>query len=99
MVNGEAVGAGTHFENTTQVALLHHYNEQAAGLAAAVWLRNGTELVRSEREITGGDGWISFSLMAGGGTALPPGQYEVVLTMPGRPPLRATFTIAGGGVG
>ncbi len=54
---------------------------------------------RSEREIGGGNGWVSFSVMGGGGGSVPSGRYEVILTLPGRPALRAGFTIGGGAMG
>jgi hypothetical protein len=99
VVNGEPVGAATVFADTAKMAILHRYRDQAGGTAQVVWLLEGAELTRSEREIGAGDGWVSFSLMAGGGQMLPPGRYEVVLTMPGRPAARAGFTIGGGRAG
>jgi hypothetical protein len=98
VVDGKPVGAATVFPEAAKITILHRYRDQAAGTAEALWFRNGDLLTRSERQIKGGNGWVSFSVMGGGGASLPTGEYEVRLSMPGRT-LSTTFTIGDGGVG
>jgi hypothetical protein len=96
VVDGKPVGAATVFPDAAKITILHRYRDQAAGTAEALWFRNDALLTRSERQIKGGNGWVSFSVIGGGGASLPTGNYEVRLSLPGRAPLRANFTIGGG---
>ncbi len=88
------MGAATVFPDAAKITILHRYRDQAAGAAEALWFRNGALLTRSERQIKGGNGWVSFSVMGGDGASLPTGEYEVRLSLPGRT-LSTTFTIGG----
>jgi hypothetical protein len=95
VVDGQPAGVTSAFNDAAKVAAFYRYRDQAAGTAEAVWMRNGTELTRSQREIEAGNGWVAFSVLGGGGGSLPIGKYEVILSLPGRPPLRTSFTIGG----
>jgi hypothetical protein len=93
VVNGQPVGAAMQFAGISEVYMLQRYTGQTAGTAEAIWLRDGEELVRTQQQIEGGDGWVSFSLRAGGGKNLSAGLYEVHLRMPGKPAAIAPFFV------
>jgi len=96
---GQVTSPSNSFEAPKQVSCaLTFANIPANSLAVATWIKDGQQLMRSERQI-GGDGWVSFSLIGGGNQPLSPGVYTVTITVGSKILGRKSFTIAGGAVG
>ncbi len=98
-VNGQITDSGSSFEAPKQVTCaLTFKNLPANSTALAIWVRNGQEVIRSTRSVSG-NGWVSFSLLGGGNQALTPGTYTVTITVGDKVLGRKTFTITGGAMG
>ena len=78
--NGAPVDPGTAFANAPEIACLLRYQGLGAQTVTCVWTRERTEVLRSQRDVQGGNGWVSFSLRSGSEASLQAGRWEVVLT-------------------
>ena len=92
--NGQPVDAGTAFAAAPEVACLLRYQGVGPQAVECVWTREGAQVSRSQRDIQGGNGWVSFSLRSGSTASLQAGRWEVLLTGAGGAVLgRRAFTI------
>ena len=60
--------------------------------ATATWTRDGKDVINSKRTI-GGTGWVSFSLLSGGTSALTPGAYTLTIRIGDQIVGRRSFTV------
>lgn len=91
--DGEVQDAADHFDKTGQVATSLQFEDLPDGTTIlAVWMRNGKEIARSQRQ-TGGSGWVSFNLHTQDPGGLAKGTYVVTITAGEKVLGRKTFTI------
>jgi len=89
---GEVTGGAGSFTSVPRLSTAMKYEGVPNdSLCEAVWSRNGKELVRSKRQI-GGNGWVSFDVIAGG-DSLSPGRYTVTVTIGGKVVGRKNFVV------
>lgn len=101
VVDGLPNGPASSFAEVSEVSCLLHYGNLPATTAECIWMRDGQEVTRSQRQIGAGNGWMSFALNTEAPGGLPVGAYEAIVNVAGQQ-VRATFTIgrpAGGGTG
>jgi hypothetical protein len=93
---GTTTGVADHFAQASKIAAAIDYEDVPPGsVAVAVWTRNGTELTRTERALSGTSGWMSFSVYTEDAGGLLPGAYTLTITVGDRILGRKTFTIGG----
>jgi len=91
---GQVQGAADRFDPLPAVSCAFDYaNLPDGSKIVAVWTRDGKEIIRSERAVGTGSGWVSFSLRGGGGGNLANGAYVVTLTVGDRVLGRKQFSI------
>lgn len=96
---GQVANAANTFTAPPQISCALNFTALPANTTIlASWVRDGREVIRSERQ-AGGTGWVSFSLLSGGTAPLAPGTYTVTITAAGKVLGRKTFVVKAGGQG
>ncbi len=93
LADGQLAGVANTFVKPAKLSCkLDHQDLPEGTKVIAVWYRDDKEFIRSEREASG-TGWVSFSVMGGGGQPLAPGKYKLVVTAGGQELGWRNFTV------
>jgi hypothetical protein len=80
IADGQPVGAADAFPRLPAVSCQLRYRGLAPQTVTCIWKRNGTEVTHSQRDLRGGDGWVSFTVRTNDPAGLPAGPWEAHIT-------------------